>query len=186
MELWQKRANQARNWLKNGSVILDCETTGLDKQAEVVQIGVVDCSGQILLDSLVKPSSPIPLVATRIHGIGNADVADAPTWDIIHDEFCAIVNNRPIVIYNAEFDTRILKQTMRKYRLRPPRSISRAECAMIAYSEYYDSYVGARWKKLEVAAKQQGVGVDGSAHSAVTDSLLTLGVIKAMAAKSQW
>jgi len=54
-------AKWAREVLANKKdyVILDTETTGLGC-AEIVQIGIIDLDGKILLDSLVKPSIPIP------------------------------------------------------------------------------------------------------------------------------
>ena len=49
-------------------VIIDTETTGL-RNAEIVQIGVLHGSGEVLLDSLVKPTIPIPDKTSLIHGI---------------------------------------------------------------------------------------------------------------------
>src|SRR5690606_37121994 len=47
---------QARAWLAANALILDTETTGLDADAEVVELAVIDCAGAVLLDTLVRPS----------------------------------------------------------------------------------------------------------------------------------
>ena len=62
-------------------VVLDTETTGLDGHAEVIQIAVVDRSGAVLLDSLVKPTCPVPAEATAVHGISDSDLVNAPTMN---------------------------------------------------------------------------------------------------------
>ena len=52
----------ARNLLSipaNHWIILDTETTGLDENAEVIQIGVTDGAGRVLMDNVVcKPRYP--------------------------------------------------------------------------------------------------------------------------------
>lgn len=52
-------------------IILDTETTGLDNTAEIVEISVINDQGEVLLDTLIKPTKPIPGDATAIHGITN-------------------------------------------------------------------------------------------------------------------
>ena len=53
-------------------IILDTETTGLDENAEVIQIGVTDGAGKVLMDNTpCKPLRPIPAEATAIHHITN-------------------------------------------------------------------------------------------------------------------
>lgn len=102
---------QALQWLENNALILDTETTGLDERAEIIEISIIDCTGQVLLDTLVKPTSPIPAEATRIHGITNEMVAEAPTWPEVIRKFEEIVIGRDLVIYNADYDLRIIDQT---------------------------------------------------------------------------
>lgn len=50
-------------------VFLDTETTGLGAQAEIVDIAAIDGHGQILMDTLVRPTRSIPREASNIHGI---------------------------------------------------------------------------------------------------------------------
>lgn len=173
---------QASAWLFN-CVILDTETTGLDSSAEIVEISIIEESGRVLLDTLVKPIKPIPAEATAIHGITNDMVATAPSWADIHERVAEIVTSKPLVIYNADYDLRLMAQTASQYGLTPIET--EAGCAMLTYAKFYgdwNDYKGSyRWQRLTNAAAQQGVVIDGQAHRALADVKMTLGVIKAMA-----
>jgi len=59
---------------------LDTETTGLDEKAEIIEIAILDVAGNVLLDSLVKPTSPISDAASKVHGIMMSMLGDAPSW----------------------------------------------------------------------------------------------------------
>jgi DNA polymerase-3 subunit epsilon len=184
-------SRQARAWLGVNALILDTETTGLDEHAEIVEIAVIDCTGAVLLDTLVRPAGPIPAEAVEIHGITNEMVAGAPAWADVHRTFCELTEGRPIVVYNAPYDRRVLCQTMRRYGLPVPPELEAADedaqvqCAMLAYAEYWGEWDVKRetwcWQKLSAAATQQGVELDAPAHRARADCMMTLGVIMAMA-----
>ena len=176
-------------WLEANALILDTETTGLDADAEVVELAVIDCAGTVLLDTLVRPSGPVPAEAAAIHGITDAMLADAPTWSEIHDRFCRLIAGRQVIAYNADFDVRLIEQTARRYResipdLVPLDQVATFSCAMLAYADFYGEWSAEkgryRWQKLSAAAQQQGVTV-GNAHRALGDCLMTLGVVRAMA-----
>jgi DNA polymerase-3 subunit epsilon len=62
----------AENWL-----ILDLETTGLGN-AEIMQIGIVDCAGAVLMNQLIKPRQEPTPGAIAVHGLTMDRVADAP------------------------------------------------------------------------------------------------------------
>ena len=175
---------QASEWLLNCH-ILDTETTGLDNQAEIVEISIIDQQGQVVLDTLVKPLRPIPADATAINGITNDMVATAPSWADIHADVCRIVGSKPLVIYNADYDLRLMAQTAAQYGLQPVVAEAGVHCAMLVYAEFHgdwNDYKGSyRWQRLTNAAQQQGVVIEGTAHRALADVKMTLGVIKAMA-----
>ncbi|MDQ6950417.1 MAG: DNA polymerase III subunit epsilon [Mariprofundales bacterium] len=91
-------------------VILDTETTGLSAQQgdKMVEIGAIE-----MVDRQVKPNHfhhyinpqrDIPEQVVRIHGIDNAKVADAPTFNDIADDFLAFIEGATLVIHNASFD----------------------------------------------------------------------------------
>lgn len=178
---------QAQQWLRENCLIMDTETTGLGEDAEIVEVTIIDTDGQVLLNTLVKPRSVIPASATAIHGITNEMVATAPSWPHVCRSLYDIISGRKVVIYNSDFDTRILDQTNDDWGITIHFKIERPtfECAMLAYAEFYGQNSergGYKWQKLTAAAEQQGVIIEGTPHRALSDCLTTLGVIKAMAA----
>lgn len=180
---------QAQQWLRDNVLIMDTETTGLGDDAEIVEVTIIDTAGRVLLNTLVKPRSVIPASATAIHGITNEMVATAPSWPHVCRSLYDIISGRRVVIYNSDFDTRILDQTNDRWWITIHFKIERPmfECAMLAYAEFYGQISdrgGDKWQKLTAAAEQQGVVIEGTPHRALSDCLTTLGVIKAMAAGS--
>lgn len=184
----------ANHWLNKNCLILDTETTGLGDDAEIVEISVIDAQGSVLLNSLVRPSKPIPKEATDIHGITDAMVASAPTWDQLHKQFNDVISNteQPLVIYNDAYDIRILNNTARIYGIRPAyftsgtvRNYNSVHCAMHAYAEFYGQWDNYRdqykWQKLTNAVKQCGFEVE-NAHRSLSDCQMTLQVLQFMAA----
>lgn len=91
-------------WLSKGAVFVDTETTGLNKDDEIIENCIVDAYGAILLDSLVKPTKPIPPEATMINGITNKDVMRAPKWPTLYDKVRIILEGRLVIAYNSAFD----------------------------------------------------------------------------------
>ena len=159
------------------AIILDTETTGLRADAEIIEVSIIEVStSNPLLDTLVKPKGRIPPDSSRIHGITPADVADAPVWPEIHHQVGQILRDASrVVIYNAEFDIRLLRQTRDQYNLPPvgpPRQ--RYQCAM----EHFARFVG-QWDRRRETFKWQPLR-DGN-HRALGDCLATLKVLKKMA-----
>lgn len=77
-------SQRAKKWLEDDRIFIDTETTGLGDDAEIVEICLIDSAGFIMLNTLVKPTKPIPAEATAIHGITDEMVMYAPTWKDIH------------------------------------------------------------------------------------------------------
>ena len=193
MSTRQEAAAVARRWLEQDALFLDTETTGLHAGAEIVELSVIDRDGQPVLDTLIRPEQPIPAALTRIHGIDNAMVASAPRWPDVHEQLLALIEDRLLVIYNAEFDLRMLNQVSTQHRLPWPAVQERVgtqtrlanttvvHCAMLEYSRFYGSH---RWQSLSKACEQQGIAVTG-AHRALADCRMTLGVVQAMARRAE-
>ncbi len=89
-------------------VCIDTETTGRDPAVDrVIEIGCVFYEGgQVVRRKswLLNPECPIPQEASSVHGITDADVAGAPTFEQIAAEVLAELQRAVPVAYNAEFD----------------------------------------------------------------------------------
>jgi DNA polymerase-3 subunit epsilon len=155
-------------------VILDTETTGVGTYDEVIQIGVIDPLGSVLLDRLIKPVQTkfISREATAIHRITMAMLENMPRYNEIADILESVVQGRKIVTYNAEFDHRLLMQSAGFAGGCVP--AGPWECAMLQYAQFagdWDRYGNSyRWHKLR-----------GGDHTALGDCRATLARITEMA-----
>jgi len=165
----------ARDLLKRSDwVILDTETTGTSPYDEIVQIAIVSGDGTVLLDTLVRPTQPIPPEATAIHGIVDEDVRNAAAFPEVYGRVQRVLSGKRVIIYNAQFDLRLIHQTLIRHNMLPS-GLDReyVDCAMLAYSAWVGErwrYGGYRWQKLE-----------SGDHTAVGDCLATLALIRKMA-----
>ncbi len=100
-----------RAWSKATMIFLDTETTGLDENAEIVQVGIIDSNENVLLDCLIKPVNPCPEAAMRIHGITNDDLKKALSFDHYFNIIKHYYDNYDVGIYNADYDARLLNQS---------------------------------------------------------------------------
>lgn len=153
----------ANEWLAADPLFIDTETTGLDLQAAIVEIAILDRAGAVLLDTLVKPAMPIPAAATEIHGITDADVAGAPAWNTIGPQVAELLAGRLLIAHNGAFDERLLYQTSRSHGVTLP--ALRVECTM----ELLNGWAG-RWLSLADAALMLGAGTFAAPHRACADA----------------
>jgi len=154
-------------------LVLDTETTGLHDYAEICQIAIVDHTGQVLLDQLVKPTLPIPDDVAAIHGITDDLVADQPTWRSVREHVARLIRGKTVVVYNAEFDLRMMVQSdyMHELPVLPYGRLANFQCAMRAYAN------GGRWVRLSQACAAHGIPTH-NAHSALGDCLMTLALVR--------
>jgi DNA polymerase III epsilon subunit-like protein len=162
--------------------ILDLETTDMSGKAEPVQITAIDHNGVPLINTLVKPGCQIGYQAMETHGISWNMVANAPTFPEVVEEFRRAVSGRIVICWNIKFDRRIIRQTIEKYKIRPPGAAG-YECAMLLYGQFKGvQTTTGKFKdhKLSLACEQCGV-TNESAHEALADCLATLGVLQYVA-----
>jgi DNA polymerase III subunit epsilon len=179
----QRAIDIARTVINKQPVYLDTETTGLNPSDEIVEISIVDHDGKILLESLVRPSQPIPPDATRIHGITNEETQAARTWPVIWPEVRSILFERVVVIYNQEFDLRMMAQSHARYRLPWKERFTTFDLLKL-YAEYRGEWDprrrAYRYHSLDAAGKQCGISLP-NAHRATADTLLTRALLRYIA-----
>lgn len=164
--------------------ILDTETTGKD-DGEIVQIALVHSSGKVILDSHVKPTASIPQDATRIHGITDNMVANAPSFPEIAENLKHVLEGKILVVWNAIYDRKMMHKSLERHNLEKIewKEICEWHCAMEAFAEFFgewnDYHKSYRWQRLSTAARFCRVEVKDT-HSALGDCIITLGVTKFM------
>lgn len=175
----RRRVQQwAQDLMNRRFYVLDTETTGLGRQDEIVQIGIVDQDDKPVMDELIKPTIPIPPGASKVHGIYDSDVEDAPNFKDIYTELSKLLAGQMVIAYNMTFDRRMMRQSGAEYEL------NWGKCAMIQYAQYrgqrrkgWRSY---KWHRLGSAVAQEGLQVK-DAHNALGDARMTLALIQKMA-----
>lgn len=108
-------------------VLLDCETTGgkatRDRMTEVALIRVE--RGEVVerWQSLINPGQSIAPWITRLTGIDNTMVRDAPAFEDIAEDLAERLKGAVLVAHNARFDYGFLKNEFRRagidYSTRP-------------------------------------------------------------------
>ncbi|RSN90118.1 3'-5' exonuclease [Streptomyces sp. WAC 05379] len=99
------------------TVVLDTETTGLHRQARIVELGVLGVSGDSLVDTLLNPGVPIPAEATDHHGITDDQVSDASSFEDALPRLTAALTGKRVLIYNAAFDIGRLRYELIRYHV---------------------------------------------------------------------
>lgn len=172
----QQVVEYARNKLKEKPIYLDTETTGLENDDEIIELAIIDSDGKIVFDSFIKPHKPIPMSATAINHISNEMVANAPTFPIVWTQILSILSNNPIGMYNAEFDIRMIMQSLRINHI-PDQTKFNAFDIMRVYTDFMGT---DRRYKLEQAGRNLGIKIPNS-HRAADDTLLTRAVFHSIA-----
>jgi len=172
----------AKQLVNGNALILDTETTGLGEKDEIVELSIIDIQGNVFIDTLIKPTILIPPSASAIHKIKNTDISSAPYITDFIAELTQLFQNNTVAIYNAEFDLRMLRQSLHAHGLRLPHTLrDNVCCAMELYSifngEYDKSKMGYKWIGLGSAAARLGIIVPSNFHRAKIDAELTREVI---------
>ena len=161
----------------------------LGDDAEICEIAVVTATGRSRFQSLVRPVRPIPDDAIAIHGITNEMVATAPTFDKILPNLMAVLRRRIVVIYNMEYDVRLIAQSAgavdqilaEEWQALEVHNVCAMKLFARFYGEWNDQHGDYKWQSLSLAANYCGLELPEDLHRARADARLTLGVMESMA-----
>ena len=144
-------------------VAFDIETTGLDPEREdILELAGVRFTLERKSDglaskemgryqSLVKPRKLIPEEATRIHGITDAMVENAPEAKPVLQAFFRFCGLSSILVaHNASFDASFLAKAMRQHALVVPQNpiVDNLKVVRKILPEYASHKLGAVAQKL--------------------------------------
>jgi DNA polymerase III epsilon subunit-like protein len=167
--------------------VLDCETTGLGKGAEITEIALVDPGGEIIFHSLIRPEDGIlekyaTSKAAQVSGLTPVMLRQAPMLADACPELCPLLSGL-LVSFNAGFDGPMIRQSAQAYGLEMP-SLTML-CAMklsAAFLErdYYPS--------LSESAEMLGIDRDvyGQAHTATSDAMTAAAILMKMQEDAQF
>ncbi len=159
--------------------VFDCETTGTTPgEDEIVSLALVrlDPEGAETARhvTLVRPSGPIPAEATAVHGIGDADVADAPAFAEIAEELLGLLAGAVFVAHNARFDLAMLQDAFARAGIdyRPAGVACTLEAFRLLEPLAHDH-------RLESICERRGIVLE-DAHEALADVLATAALLRVL------
>lgn len=93
--------------------VIDVETTGLSPRAEkITEIAIYTHNGERIIEefsTLINPEKKIPFQITRLTGINNQMVKDAPKFYEIAKKIIEITEGKILVGHNVSFDYNFIK-----------------------------------------------------------------------------
>lgn len=126
-------------------VSIDTETTGRDPTVDrIVEIACITWDGQQIVKRtswLVNPERPIPQEAFEVHGIGDDEVKDKPTFREIADEVLQEIEGCVALAYNADYDRKVLQSELGRLGTAAP---NRQPPAVRRNVEWLDPLIWAR------------------------------------------
>ncbi|MEA5559345.1 3'-5' exonuclease [Nodularia spumigena] len=158
----------------NDWVILDTETTGL-YDAEIIEISVINSSKEPLLNTRIKPTIPITPGAYQVHGIGEEDLINSPSFPDVYQNLKSAIENKLVLIYNSDFDAPLISENCVKHGL--PKIKFKSLCVMLLYAQWYGHW-SDYWDGFECQR------LPGGDHSALGDCLACLACLKEMSSDS--
>lgn len=163
-------------------VVVDVETTGgqargVDRVTEVAAVYVEGDRVEVAFESLVNPGRPIPWHITRLTGISDAMVRNAPRFEDIAGEFAAHLVGRVFVAHNASFDFGFLDAEFSRVAPTPLGSLVTAQLCTVRLARRLLSHLPRR--NLDAVSAHYGVTI-ADRHRASGDALATAEVLRGL------
>jgi DNA polymerase-3 subunit epsilon len=174
-------ATQALKQLDN-FLVLDCETTGIGKSAEICELAIVDYrSGAVLFNSLIHPYNMEGYEVSKakeVSGITTQELHHAPPLPQVWSEVLSTLQSKHLTAFNADFDIRMIRNSAIKWGLEVPPL--EATCIMKLTTAFLDLDY---WLSLQEAS-EYFCADNVTAHRALADALTTVEIVKRMKAGS--
>ena len=153
---------------RSNFVVLDTETTGFGRSAEVLELAIVDGEGDVLWDERYDTVwTPTWEQAQEIHGISPEDVMEKPVlWEDMA-EIRQLLKGKTVLIFNRAYDEGIMPDGIT--------TASNKLCVMKAFKQF----TGSKKYNLLLASDMAGyIFPEEDRHSAVGDCKATWAVVE--------
>lgn len=167
---------------KTTFICMDCETTGLDAQADrVIEVAVAKFTFETIVDqfdSLINPECLIPETSIQIHHITQEMVANKPSIVQVIPQIFDLIGSHPIVGHGILFDIDIIAIAAERAGI---------PCS-IRQNSYLDTLRLARLygespiNSLEQLRRHFNIQFEG-AHRAMNDVLVNIEVFKHLSSR---
>lgn len=163
-------------------VVVDVETTGgqpsgVDRVTEVAAVHVDGAAVTLAFHSLVNPQRPIPWHITRLTGIDDAMVRNAPTFRDLAGEFAAHLVGRVFVAHNARFDFGFLSAEFARIAPTPLGDLLMGQLCTVRLSRRLLAHLPRR--NLDAVSRHYGVTIEDR-HRASGDAIATAHVLRGL------
>ncbi|MCZ2100234.1 MAG: GIY-YIG nuclease family protein [Chitinophagales bacterium] len=155
--------------------IVDIETTGgIPGRDSITEIGIVLYDGhkiQKTFTSLINPECAIPYEITRITGITNEMVADAPKFYEVAKQVIELTQDAIFVAHNVRFDYNFIKEAFNSLGY----TFTREKLCTVVLSRKH--FPGLRSYSLGNLIQHFGISVNNR-HRALDDALATTDILQ--------
>lgn len=151
--------------------VLDFETTGVSgKNNRVIEIGIVRIKNLEIIDSyqtFINPGLLLPYYITKITGITDADIYDAPYFEDVTSEVIDFIGDSVLVAHNLPFDFSFLKHEFIRADILLPKmnSLCTLKLARKMYPELKSKSLGNLVKHFGIRHRH--------VHRALGDAMVT-------------
>lgn len=166
------------NWVRDPNqpyVVVDIETTGGNNQHHrITEVGMVKLVNAEVVDewqSLINPQRTIPGAITRLTGISNAMVADAPLFAEVADIIDSFTQDCVFVAHNVNFDYGFMRQEFARIE----RGFRRPKLCTVRESRKH--FPGLSSYSLAALTHHFGIGMEQH-HRALSDARAAAELLK--------
>ncbi len=158
--------------------VFDFETTGMSgRQDKVIEIGMVKIqNGKIsdIFSSFINPGRPIPYFITKLTGITNADVENAPFFDEVFYRMKEFIGDAVLIAHNLSFDHSFLKHECENAELEflANDAVCTLRLARKLYPQFPSKSLGKLTKSLKIRHR--------NIHRGLGDSMATAKILLRM------
>lgn len=150
--------------------VVDIETTGSHHSNDcITEIGIVITDGTQILDTfetLINPKEKIGWYVSKLTGITDSMVADAPEFKEVAEKIYSLIENRIFVAHNVNFDYNIVKGSLEKCGFKmPTKRLCSLRLSRIIIPGYQSYGLGNITKSLGISLH--------NAHRAMGDAMAT-------------